>query len=169
MNTNGPSSPKDPNKPNSPEKSSEGPFRKAGESVENKFKDTMQNIRKSEFFSYACCNREQTITYIVLALGIILLLTDFWFIGGLIVGGVVGYHFSMEVIDFLRNIRQIFEGPDRLRYIVLTGLLIGFLITSPGIVIGIILVALIKHFAIPSVARNMSNGSDKDYPDAKLK
>lgn len=150
---------------NEPKEPNQNSFRKAGENVENKIKDTMQNIRQSEIYSYATSNKEQTLSYFALALGIILLLADFWFIGGLITGGVVGYHFSLEVIDFLRNIRQIFEGPDRLRYIVLTGLFIALLITTPGIIIGIVVAALIKHFAIPSVPRNM-NG-DKDYPDAK--
>jgi hypothetical protein len=143
-------------------------FRKAQGKIEDTVKDTIQNIKESEFYHYARSNKEKTITYTLLGIGILLLIARIWFIGGLLVGGALGYHFALEVMNYLRNLRQIFEGPEQVRYIVLTGFLIALLIIAPGIAIGAFIAALIKYFVQleGNRRRRTSDDKDLDYPDA---
>lgn len=101
--------------------------------------------KRGDFYSYATSNKEQTITYILLILGLLILLFINALFGGLMLGMVAGYYFSSEIIHYIRNIGQVVEGPDQPRYIVLAALLLGLLILAPGIFIGAIIIATFKQ------------------------
>jgi hypothetical protein len=98
-----------------------------------------------ELYDYARSNKEQTITYILLALGLLFLLFFNNLLGGLIIGMVAGYYFAAEIVYYIRNIGQIIGGQDQLRYVVLTALLLGLFIAAPGIFIGAAIVAAFKQ------------------------
>ncbi len=108
----------------------------------NKQGDTKKNI--DDLYKYAKYNKSQTITYVLLALGLLILFFDS-VIGGLLIGGVAGYHFSGEIIYYIRNIGQIAGGQEHLRYITLTILLLGIFIAAPGFFIGAAIVAAFKQ------------------------
>ncbi|WP_068468563.1 hypothetical protein [Candidatus Protochlamydia phocaeensis] len=118
------------------------------ESIEDKVRESFRNNKDSkkfdDLYQYARNNKEHTITYILLILGLLLLFFDN-LLGGLILGMVAGYHFAYEIIYYLRNIGQVFTGQDQLRYVVLTGLLLGLFIAAPGIFVGAIIVAAFKQ------------------------
>lgn len=190
MNNGGSQSPKDPKSTNGSAKdqpknpsqngnndSSKDSFKdkskKGFEELGDKMKGTVKNIKDSELYSYAASNKEQTITYILLAIGIILLFVNS-LLGGLIVGAVAGYHFSGPVAFYLRNLNKLFEGQDQLRYIVLTGLLVGLFIAAPGIFIGAVIVAVFKEVLFKKGPKDMGgvdqslDSSQRDY-DPKRK
>lgn len=101
--------------------------------------------KKIEFsFEYAKSHKEATITYILLVLGLLLLFFNNM-LGGLLVGVVAGYCFDSEIIYYIRNLNQIINGQEHIRYVVLTGLLLGLLIAAPGIFIGAVIMAIFKQ------------------------
>lgn len=116
---------------------------------------TQRETKIDDLYTYAKSNKEQTIAYILLALGLILLLLFNNLLGGLIIGMVAGYYFAPEIIHYLRNIGQVIGGQDQLRYVILTALLLAFFITAPGIFIGAIIVAVFRQ-----VMQGPRNSSD---------
>ncbi|CUI15732.1 conserved putative membrane protein [Candidatus Protochlamydia naegleriophila] len=120
------------------------------ESVEDKVREHLRQARDSkkvdEIYDYARNNKEQTITYILLGIGLLLMLFVYESIlGELLIGLVAGYHFAPEILFYLRNIGQVFTGQDQLRYIVLTAVLLGLFIAAPGIFIGSAIAASFKQ------------------------
>jgi hypothetical protein len=119
------------------------------ETFEDRTRDSFRNFRDSkkieELYDYAQTNKEQTIAYILLALGLLFLLFFNNMLGGLLIGMVAGYYFSSEIFYYIRNIGQIIGGQDQLRYVVLTALLLGLFIAAPGIFIGAAIVATFKQ------------------------
>ena len=119
------------------------------ENFEDKTRDSFRNIRDSnkvdDIYDYAKTNKEQTIAYILLVLGLLFLLFFNNMLGGLLIGMVAGYYFSSEIFYYIRNIGQIIGGQDQLRYVVLTALLLGLFIAAPGIFIGAAIVAIFKQ------------------------
>jgi hypothetical protein len=115
---------------------------------EEKISTAFQNIKESEkvneFYSYARSHKQDVITYILLALGLILVF-PYPIIGGLILGAVAGYHFSHHFYVFIHSLRELFEQQDRVRLIVLIGSLIGLFILAPGFIIGALLIVAFKQ------------------------
>lgn len=131
------------------------------ETAGDKIKGAFEEVKNTEFFRYASTNKEQTLTYILLALGIILLFADnLYLLGGLLIGGIAGYHFAPEIIYYLKNMGQIFAGQNRLRYIVLTVLLLGLFIAAPGIFVGAAVVA-----AFTQVLSKKERGNEGQWGD----
>jgi hypothetical protein len=119
---------------------------KEKETFEDKKEKTAETSNmKGDFYNYMASNREQTITYVLLILGLILILFANGLLGGLIIGMVAGYYFAPEIIYYIRNLGQIIGGRDQLRYIVLAALALGLFIAAPGIFIGAIIVATFKQ------------------------
>jgi len=135
--------------PNAPKPSQNPKNSKEGSSLENKMKDSIKNLKESDLYHYASSNKEQTATYILLAIGIILLFLNLH-VGSFILGAVAGYHFSNEIVSFLRNLTQIFEGWAKLRNITLLAILVALLISIPGLVIGALIVAALKQLLFPA-------------------
>lgn len=136
------------------------------ESMEDKVRDTFRNIRDSkpvdEMYNYARNNKEHTITYILLAIGLLLLIFLYEsIVGELIIGAVAGYHFASQITHYLRNIGQVFAGQDQLRYVVLTGLILGLFIEAPGIFIGALIVAAFKQVFLSKEGQDNNIRSDK--------
>lgn len=108
-------------------------------------KEGANQSKKVEFsFEYAKSNKEKTITYILLVLGLLLLFFNNM-LGGLLIGVVAGYFFDAEIIYYLRNLSQIISGQEHIRYVVLTALALGLLIAAPGIFIGAVIMAIFKQ------------------------
>ncbi len=106
-------------------------------------KETKRHPR--EFFHYFGSNQQMIVTTILLVIGLILVLFSNALLGQLIIGLVVGYFFSQEIIYFMQNLAPLLGSHDRLRYIVLAALALALFVGSPGVIIGAILVAAIKE------------------------
>ncbi len=131
-----------------PHESRDEPKKDHHESMEDKVRDTFRNMRDSkkvdELYDYARHNKEQTIIYVLLIVGLLVLFFNN-ILGGLIIGMVAGYYFADEIVYYIRNLGQIVSGQDQLRYVTLTAVLLGLFISAPGIFIGAAIVAAFKQ------------------------
>lgn len=119
----------------------------SSKTFEEKVRDNLRNARganTSDYYDYSKHTKEQVITYSLLIIGFLLLFVN-TIIGGLLIGAVAGYYFTQDIVYYLRNITTILKGHDHLRYVTLTVLLIGLLLTSPGIFVGAAIVAAFKQ------------------------
>ncbi|MFI0435149.1 MAG: hypothetical protein ACH350_05415 [Parachlamydiaceae bacterium] len=103
---------------------------------------------KEEFLKYMKTHTENTIIYILLILGLMLMLFTSSLLGALIIGMVGGYYFASQIIYFIRNLTQLVGGQDQLHYVVLATIALGLFIEAPGIFIGAIIVATFKQVLI---------------------
>lgn len=137
MNPNDPNFKDDANKPfESPEEPSK---------KEREPKTDREWQKGSDVMNYMQQHKEAAITYTLLAVGILLLIFNVFLSGSILIGLVAGYHFSHEIVFYLRNLTQIFAGQDQVRYIVLTAVIIALFIAIPGIFLGAIVAAVLKQ------------------------
>lgn len=128
----------------------EGEYQKVNQEETEDKTDKSHRINRdsnkiNELYGYATSNKEQTITYILLIIGLFSLLFFNYMLGGLIIGMVAGYYFASEIVYAIRNISHILGDQNQLRSIVLAGLLLGLFIAAPGIFIGAAIVTAFKQ------------------------
>ncbi len=126
-------------------------------STKDKGEDLKKNLEKEsvgesgekyDFAAYLKRNKEAVGTYVLLLIGILLLVFDAFLPGSLIIGLVAGYHFSYEIVFYLRNLTQIFAGQEQVRYIVLTAVVAALFIAIPGIFVGALVAAVFKQVIV---------------------
>lgn len=113
--------------------------KKKEESITEKITGSVNDLRKSEkvedLFQFAKGNTRDTISYIVLFLGIILLMfRPMW--GGLMIGVVGGIYFAKEIVNWFQNLNQYVEERGLIRTIIIGGLALGLFLEAPYIFIG---------------------------------
>lgn len=118
-------------------------------SLKEKFNETFSNLKKNEkidaLYHYAQENTRDTIAYIVLIVGILLIFfKPFW--GGLLVGIVVGIYFYNEILAILMDMNGFIEAQGMVRSLILGGIAIAFFISAPMIFIGAALAVGVKYF-----------------------
>lgn len=97
------------------------------------------------YVEYVKQNKETIGTYLVLLIGILFLIFNVFLLGSLMIGLIAGFHFSHEIVFYLRNLTLIFSGQDQLRYIVLTAVVVALFIAIPGIFIGALVAAVFRQ------------------------
>ncbi len=132
-----------------------------GDKIKSGFKNVKDSRQVDDLYHYAVSNKEKTITYTLLILGLLIIM---FFsnnaLGGIIIGLVSGYYFSEEIVNFARHIPRFFEGQDQLRYIVLGALALALLIQVPGIIVGGIVAAAFKYVMGGAERREQGNGGE---------
>lgn len=120
-----------PEKPSRPEKD---------ESFKDKMKNSMDSFRKNEkieeIYNYATTNVRDTIAYILLLIGLLLMLVESSGYGAAIVGIIFGLYFGSEIIHFWNNYKQFTQEQGLVRSIILGGTLIALFISAPFLFIG---------------------------------
>ena len=102
----------------------------------NGMQDALQYIKQ---------NKESLVTYLFLTGGLLALVMGHLFMGSIIIGLTAGYHFSYEIVFYLRNLNHLFEGHEHLRFLVLTAVILALLFSIPGIFLGAVVAAVFKH------------------------
>lgn len=125
------------------------------DSLKDKFNETLNNLKKNEHFDavyqYAQENTRDTVAYIVLILGILLIFfKPFW--GGLLVGLVVGIYFYNEILAIFQDLNGFIEAQGMVRSLILGGIAVAFFISAPMIFIGAALAVGVKYFIGSSAA-----------------
>ncbi len=132
-------------------------------SVKDKFSESLENLKKNEkieeLYKYAKSNTGDTIAYVAMILGILILFFE-PFYGGLLIGFIAGLYFSDEIAKPLRSIEESIEELGMVRSLVFGGLLLGLFIEVPMIFIGLALAVGLKQLIFPG------NGS-KEKTDTK--
>lgn len=123
--------------------------KKVDPSIKDKLSDTFNNLKKNEnidaVYQYAQENTRDTIAYIVLIIGILLIFfKPFW--GGLLVGIVVGIYFYNEILAIVQDLNGFIESQGMVRSLILGGIAIAFFISAPMIFIGAALAVGVKYF-----------------------
>ena len=85
--------------------------------------------------SFAKSNTKDTIAYVLLFVGILLLFFQpFW--GGLIIGAVGGLYFADPIIHWARHFQEYLEREGLVKVLILTCVALGFLIVAPAFFLG---------------------------------
>lgn len=128
-------------------------------STKDKFTESLDNLRKSEkieeLYKYAKSNTADTIAYVAMILGILILFFE-PFYGGLLIGFIAGLYFSNEIARPLRSIEDSIEELGMVRSLIFGGLILGLFIQAPMIFIGLALAVGLKQLITPG-----SSGKEK--------
>lgn len=100
------------------------------EKTPQKNENNMDNL-----IGYFKTHTRETITYIILVLGIVVLFFDQIY-GGIIVGVIAGIYFGNEIIAYLKSWRSAKDSRAIARNLISAGIAIAFLITAPAIFLG---------------------------------
>ena len=100
-----------------------------------------------DIIDYLRHHSRETITYVLLILGIILLFFDAIY-GGVLVGIVTGIYFGDEIIVYLANWKIALDTHGIARNLIIAGVTIAFFISAPAIFLGMALSIGIKQLFV---------------------
>ena len=113
----------------------------------NKISDALEKLKKNQkiegIYNYASNNTRDTIAYILMIVGIVLLFSH-PFYGGLIVGLIFGYYFSNELYNIVKSANDLIEQHGMVRSLILGGLLLALFVAEPAIFIGAAIAVILK-------------------------
>lgn len=107
----------------------------------------------------------QVIVYVLLVIGVTCLLFA-PFIGGLILGAIIGFAFADEIYRGVIRIKESLEHYEVLRSVILGVLCLAILIAAPGFVIGAVIAVIIKkivHIGESTTEEKEGQASSKTY------
>jgi len=114
----------------------------------NKFSETIENLKKNKnvdsVLEYARNNTRDTIAFILLIVGILWMLGQ-PFNGGVLIGLVVGFYFSRELISYVRDFNSYLEEQGLAKTVILGGGALALFFLAPGIFIGVAVMAALKY------------------------
>lgn len=126
---------------------------KDDESFKQKLTEKLDRIKKDErvgnLFSYAKANTKDTIAYILLIIGLILLFFHPHY-GGFLIGIIAGLYFSEETIFIATHFNELINEQGLVRVLVLAALLVGLFIMAPAIFLGTIVGSLVMRVIVPN-------------------
>lgn len=133
--------------------SSQSPQKPEGtESFQDKFKNTLQGLKSNEklesLVGYATANTRDTISYVLLIIGIILMFFH-TFYGGALIGLIAGFYFSSEIMAIVKHGNDLVEEQGIVKSLIAGGLLLALFISAPAIFIGAALAVAIRQILFP--------------------
>ncbi len=97
------------------------------------------NNSKEDLFTYFKNHTRETISYVLLILGLLLLFFEPVY-GGLLIGIVAGIFFGNEIVSFIKNWKTTINSQSQYsevaRNLILAGLALAFFISAPAIFLG---------------------------------
>jgi len=103
--------------------------------MSTRLNELKQNENVKKVVNFARSNTKDTVAYILLFLGILLLFFQpFW--GGLIIGAVGGLYFANPIIDWVRHFQDYLDKEGLVKVLILTCVALGFLIVAPAFFLG---------------------------------
>lgn len=134
------SSPQSPQKPESTD------------SFQDKFKNTLKDLKSNEklesLVGYATANTRDTISYVLLIIGIILMFFHSFY-GGVLIGLIAGFYFSSEIMAIIKHGNDLVEEQGIVKSLIAGGLLLALFISAPAIFIGAALAVAIRQILFP--------------------
>lgn len=113
--------------------------------VVSKSSDFMNSLR-----TYASNINRETVVYILLAIGLVLLLV-MPLLGQVIIGLIAGFTFADEIIATTMGLKETIERDAVLRGVVLGVVLLAFFIEAPALVIGGAIAVALKQVVMPGI------------------
>lgn len=118
------------------------------EKFKNSLKDFQSNENMGRMMSGANENTRDTISYIILIIGIILLFYNPNY-GGLLVGLVAGFYFSSEILALRKNLKEFIEDSGIVKSLIGFGFILALFILAPMVFIGLILAVATRLVLFP--------------------
>lgn len=120
--------------------------------IKDKFNETLDTLKKNEkiedIYNYAKSNTTDTVAYVAMILGILILFFE-PFYGGTIIGLVTGLYFSKEIMRPVKDVEGFVEELGMVRSLIFGGLLLAFFIKAPMIYIGAAVAVVFKQLIVP--------------------
>ncbi|HRD56310.1 MAG TPA: hypothetical protein PLC42_07950 [Parachlamydiaceae bacterium] len=121
------------------------------ESFKEKLNEKLDKIKQDQriegLFSYAKSNTKDTVAYILLIIGIILLFFQpHW--GAFLIGLIAGLYFSEEIVYIIQHFNDFIEEQGLVRVLVLGALAVSFFIMAPFIFFGALAGAFAKKLLL---------------------
>jgi hypothetical protein len=121
-------------------------------SLKDKMKESFENLSKNEkveeIYKYATANTRDTIAYILLITGILLLFFEPSY-GGTLIGVIVGLYFAGEIYKLVVNYRKIIDNLGIVKSLILAGLLLAIFISLPMLFFGMAVAVALKQLLLP--------------------
>lgn len=118
------------------------------ESTNEKFESLKKNEKIQGAYRYATNNTKDTIAYILMIIGLVLLFSQ-TFYGGLIIGLIFGFYFAREISSSFSTLNDLIEEEGMVRSLIFGGLLLGLLVLAPSIFIGTAVAVGVKNVLFP--------------------
>lgn len=121
-------------------------------SVKDKLSSTFESLKKNEklddLYGYARNNTRDTIAYVLMIVGIVLMLFH-PFYGGALIGLLGGFYFAPELIYLVQNISKVIDFHGMVRSLIAGGVFVGLFISAPAIFIGMAIAVALKQIIFP--------------------
>jgi hypothetical protein len=122
-------------KPEFPKKGNQGEEKPIKDKISNRFEELKKDKNLQKVYNFTKTNTKDTIAYIAIFIGILLLFFQpFW--GGVIIGAVGGFYFADTIIHWLRNFKDYLEEEGTVKAVIVLGVALGFLIGATSFFLG---------------------------------
>lgn len=126
-------------------------------------KIALQKNKTDDIFGFAKENTKDTIAYIFLVVGFLLLFFEPIY-GGTILGVLLGLYFTNEIVSFWNNSNEWIEKWGMVKTLVLAGILLSFFVSGFGaaaIMVVAAITVVLKQLFLPDIIASISR-DDKD-------
>lgn len=114
---------------------------------EDKQESKIKPERLEDIYQLASSNMKDTIAYIAMIVGILMLFFE-PFYGGAIIGAIAGLYFTHEIVTPLKSLESFIEKQGMVRSLILGGALLGIFIEAPAIIIGAAVAVGLKQIIV---------------------
>ena len=120
---------------NDQDPSSKGEWGKFKDKLKDYWKKATEESNVESMYNFAKTNTRDTIAYILLLTGLLLLFFSPGY-GGILIGVIFGLYFSQELFDAFKNYDQFIHIHGFVKTLVFGALLLAFFISAPFIFLG---------------------------------
>lgn len=100
-----------------------------------------------DLLSYFKQHMRETITYILLVLGIVLLFFDQLY-GGILVGLITGIYFGEEIVGYIKGWSSATDSKKVARNLIIAGIALALFISAPAIFLGAAVAIAVKQLFV---------------------
>lgn len=128
--------------------------------LKDKLNSTLESIKNNdkfeEIYGYATNNTRDTIAYVLMIIGIVLMLFH-PFYGGILIGLLGGFYYANELMRLVQNASHIIDEQGMVRSLIAGGVFVGLFISAPAIFIGMAIAVALKQIIFPEERRPTGN------------
>ncbi len=101
----------------------------------------------NDLLNYFKIHMRETITYVLLVLGIVLLFFDQLY-GGVIVGLIAGIYFGYEIVTYIKSWASATDSRKVARNLIIAGIALALFISAPAIFLGAAIAIAVKQLFV---------------------
>lgn len=107
------------------------------------------NEKLEKLFSYATANTRDTVSYVAMIIGLVLLFFH-PFYGGFLIGFISGLYFSSEILALFQSLSEFIEQEGIVKGLIGAGILFGLFILAFPIFIGLAVAVALRQLLFPT-------------------